>query len=474
VRSGTAAVPDIEPGSVRFATICDDEHGFTRSFLMSFLPLLAADLGGQQRIWRGGYSIQGATSSGVVEGRNEVVREFLGSHAEWLFFIDSDMGFEPDALERLLEAADPVERPIVGGLCFGYTPVADVLGSGNALVKKPFPTIFDLHETDDDIGFRPRWGYVPGAVQQCAATGAALLLIHRSVLEAIDDKWGHVWFDRMKHPQAKKLWGEDTSFCMRSAMLGYPVFVHAGVRSSHSKVIMVTQEFYMGELAAEPATDEVAVIVPVLKRPQNAAPFMRSLRASTGLATVYAVANPDDTATIEAWDAAGAQVLLTDGVSFAKKVNHGYRNTEQPWVFIVGDDVKFHPGWLDHAQNVARITDAEVIGTNDLGNARVVSGEHATHMLIARDYIDKVGASWDGPGVVCHEGYRHWYVDDELVTASKQRGVWAPALAAVVEHLHPLWGKAENDKVYDFGQTHAQQDMKLFRKRLAEYSEVAA
>ena len=38
----------------------------------------------------------------------------------------------------------------------------------------------------------------------------------------------------------------------------------------------------------------VTVIVPVLGRPQNAEPFMRSLRASTGLATVYAVAEPND------------------------------------------------------------------------------------------------------------------------------------------------------------------------------------
>ena len=28
------------------------------------------------------------------------------------------MGFAPDTINRLLEAADPVERPVVGGLCF--------------------------------------------------------------------------------------------------------------------------------------------------------------------------------------------------------------------------------------------------------------------------------------------------------------------------------------------------------------------
>jgi glycosyltransferase involved in cell wall biosynthesis len=467
-------VPEIEPGSVRFATICDDEHGFTRSFLLSFLPMLAVDLGGERRIWRGGYSIQGATSSGVVEGRNEVVREFLSSKAEWLFFIDADMGFEPDTLERLMDVADPVERPIVGGLCFGFGPIADHLGAGNSLIKRPFPTIFDLRETEDDVGFQPRWGYMPGVVQRCTATGAALLLIHRSVLTAMRDKWGEVWFDRMRHPKAKKLWGEDTSFSMRAGLLGVPVFVHAGVQTSHSKVIMVTQDVFMSELVAPAATDEVAVIVPVMKRPENAAPFMASLKASTGLATVYAIAHSEDEETIKAWDAAGAIVHAIDEHPFAPKVNHGYSVSDEPWLFIVGDDVRFHPGWLDHAQHIANLHNVDVIATNDLGNPAVLAGEHATHPLIRRTYIDEQGASWDGPGVVCHEGYRHWYVDNEWTTVAKQRGTFAPALASIVEHLHPLWGKAENDPIYKKGQAHADQDRRLFARRLRDNTKVAS
>jgi hypothetical protein len=465
-RHGTQVVADVIPGSVRFASICDDEHGFTRSFFLSFLPLFASDVSGPQRIWQGGYSIQGATSSGVVEGRNEVVREFLVSPAEWLFFVDSDMGYSPDALDRLMEVADAKERPIVGGLCFGFGPVKDQLGAGHSLIKHPFPTIFDIRETDDDIGFQARWGYVPGAVQQCAATGAAMLLVHRSVFEAMADKFGEgCWFDRMRHPKAKKLWGEDTSFCVRAGMLNFPIFVHAGVETSHSKVIHVTQAVYMDALRPQPATGQTAVIVPVLRRPQNAEPFMRSLRASTGLAEAYAVVEEDDVATQDAWREAGASLIVTNMRTFAEKINLGYENTDESWLFIVGDDVRFHPGWLDHAQQVAVNTGAKVIGTNDNANARVMAGEHATHMLIARDYIAEHGASWDGPGVVCHEGYGHWYVDDEIVTTAKQRNTFAPALASVVEHIHPMTGQVETDDVYKLGQASAGKDKILFSKR---------
>jgi hypothetical protein len=193
------------------------------------------------------------------------------------------------------------------------------------------------------------------------------------------------------------------------------------------------------------------------------------------LATVYAVADLTDTETRDAWEAAGATLLNyrdLDGPpgTFAQKVNIGYRKTGEPWLFLVGDDVRFRAGWLDQAQHVAKSTGASVVGTNDLGSPRVIAGEHATHVLISREYIDEQGASWDGPGVVAHEGYRHWFVDDEIVTAAVQRGVWAMAGESIVEHLHPLYGKADVDEVYVLGQSHAGQDRETFKQRLAEHA----
>jgi hypothetical protein len=227
---------------------------------------------------------------------------------------------------------------------------------------------------------------------------------------------------------------------------------------------------------APPASDRVDVLVPVLNRPQNAEPFMRSLRASTGLASVSVACNNE--LDQKAWlDAGASRVIMSPNrTTFAEKINDLYESSPwavtSPWVFIVGDDVRFHPGWLDHAQHIGQ--HADVVGTNDLGNARVTAGEHATHLLIKRSYIDEQGASWDGPGVVCHEGYRHWFVDDEIVTAAKQRGVWGMSLASVVEHLHPIWGKSEDDDTYRLGQRHQAADGKLFRKRLHHEQAVAA
>jgi hypothetical protein len=159
--------------------------------------------------------------------------------------------------------------------------------------------------------------------------------------------------------------------------------------------------------------------------------------------------------------------------TFAEKINHGFNNTSEPWVFICGDDVTFRPGWLDHALQVANVYGAKVVGTNDLGNIRVVRGEHATHMLIERAYVDEVGASWDGPGIVCHEGYGHWYVDDEIVTAARSRGLFQAAAGSIVEHLHPLWGKSKDDETYKLGQSRAKADKAKWEQRYRKYGDAA-
>lgn len=219
----------------------------------------------------------------------------------------------------------------------------------------------------------------------------------------------------------------------------------------------------------------VTVVVPVLGRPQNAGPFMASLRGSvTGVPLpVIAVANVGDNGTAEAWRRAGAHCIRFAGQpgSFAQKANYAARwptVAKRAWMFLVGDDVAFHPGWLGAALDGldGRVC---VAGTNDLANPRVTSGDHAVHMFVRMDYVREQGASWDGPGTVCGP-YRHWFCDDELVTVAKLRGVWEPRLDSVVEHLHPYFGKGEMDDTYRLGESEAAADQALWMQRVRRFA----
>lgn len=432
----------------------------THSFTNSLLRMIDHDRGRHLVQWQS----MSCGSGGLVEARNKASRGFLdGGIGEWLLMIDTDMGWQPDALDLLMAAADPVERPVVGGLCFVHKETEpDGCGGFRSTVR---PTIFDWIETPEGPRFAGRGHYPVNRLVRAAGTGAAFLLVHRRVLAEIADAHGDTWFTRIKGSDGSLL-GEDVSFCARLAAIGVPLHVHTGVKVTHMKPTWLGEHDFWRGVLMPPAADETAVIVPVLRRPEHAAPFMASLRASTGLATCYAVVQDGDDEAEKAWAAAGAVIVPSgDRTTFAQKVNDGYRASLEPWLFLVGSDVRFHPGWLDHAQAIGNTYEAHLVGTNDLGNPRVMAGAHATHMLVRRSYVDEVGASWDGPGVVCHEGYRHWFVDDELVTAAKLRDVWQMAIGSIVEHLHPLWGKGENDDVYELGQSHGDHDRQVFQAR---------
>ena len=213
----------------------------------------------------------------------------------------------------------------------------------------------------------------------------------------------------------------------------------------------------------------VAVVVPAMRRPQNVAPLVESLQRCEPGANVYFVCDPEDAGEIAAVEAAGAHLIISKrGHTYAAKANVALDNTDEPWLFICGDDVRFHPGWLDEARTLSDRFD--VIGTNDTAgqvkNPEVAAGRHADHFFVRRAYADTYGASLDGPNTLAPECYQHWWVDKEIVGLAKARGVFAPCLASVVEHLHPGYDGKPRDDVYLKAVEHADADQAVFMSRL--------
>ncbi len=169
----------------------------------------------------------------ISTARNMVVRQFLEQDAAaWLFMADTDMWFERDTIDRLLEAADPAERPVTGALCYSVNTDG---GGGD-----PYPTMYELTDRDGDLCFVRYKSWPEGAVIRVSATGAAALLIHRGALETVEKHAGDraaPWFRESQTKTA--LMGEDMTFCLRCAAAGIPVHVCTGVRVGHMKTTML-------------------------------------------------------------------------------------------------------------------------------------------------------------------------------------------------------------------------------------------
>jgi hypothetical protein len=217
-----------------------DAGRWSACFGLSYRDLCLHDIVASQRIVReGGKELRSLTGSGgIPAGRNRVAKDFIdATDGEWLFFIDTDMGFAPDTVDRLVASAHPKYKPVMGGLCFALKRQKP--GDFYAEKFRLAPTVYEYLETDDEVGFRPILDYKRDTAFQVAGTGAACLLIHRSALVKVRERHGDAWFDPLTHPTGDKgkprTFSEDLSFCVRLQGVDLPVHVDTAVKTCHEK-----------------------------------------------------------------------------------------------------------------------------------------------------------------------------------------------------------------------------------------------
>lgn len=140
-----------------------------------------------------------------------------------ILWIDDDMVFPPDALQRLLAH----DKDIVGGLCHNrrapsYQPIA---------ARKYDPA---LGMPQDAYGFvydLPRSGLV-----EVDATGGAFLLVRAQVFREIEQRCGpRSWWE----PAGEA--SEDFSFCARAKQCGYQIWIDAGLDIGHIGNVTITR-----------------------------------------------------------------------------------------------------------------------------------------------------------------------------------------------------------------------------------------
>ena len=244
-----------------------DAHEWSACFGLSLRDMYLRDAVSSNRMVReGGRELRKVCGSGgIPDGRNAVVKEFLDStDGEWLFFIDTDMGFAPDTVDRLLASADEHRRPVVGGLCFALRRVQ--AGPFHSERFGIIPTIYRYVETDDaEVGFVPVPTYPRDELVPVAGTGAACILIHRRALRKVRDRHGDAWFDTIQHPTGlrgkPRTFSEDLSFCVRLAGVGIQCYVDTSVKTVHHKGgVFLEEDGFLAQQEAAAAADLIPAV----------------------------------------------------------------------------------------------------------------------------------------------------------------------------------------------------------------------
>ena len=155
--------------------------------------------------------------------RNELVARCLAeSKNQWLCFLDSDMTFPPDVIQRLWDTG----KDVVSGLYFKRIPPHQPLcGPSRDGKWMQYLSQIDPAEPLVKVGW----------------CGAGCLLIRRNVLESIPPPW----FSYHTETWAADTLGEDVEFCELSTRHGFPPWVLTSLRLGHLTVMEVTIETAM-------------------------------------------------------------------------------------------------------------------------------------------------------------------------------------------------------------------------------------
>ena len=160
----------------------------------------------------------------VYHARNNLARQALKSDADWVLWLDSDMVFAPDTLQRMLKVCKDNDIDFLTAVCFRRKP--------------PYtPCLFDRLEKVDKGASYTSLMSVPEGLFKVGGCGFAGVLMSSDVLLSVQSKFGRM-FDPMDG------FGEDVSFCWRARQCGYDIWCDSSIEFGHVGNCIVTRGYF--------------------------------------------------------------------------------------------------------------------------------------------------------------------------------------------------------------------------------------
>ena len=184
----------------------------------------------------------------IVDARNTLMKYFLDeTTATHIWWIDTDMGFAADTVQRLLDA----NKDVIGALTRrmnriehdnlgGYKTESQIVAY-DMLVNHDEPDYQDINgnaiayfSSKHDLDLESQEPI------QVAGTGTGCLLVSREAAEKVRATYGDTWFDLVRYNTRKKMvLSEDLSLCYRLATVGISIWVHPQVKTNHQKTVWI-------------------------------------------------------------------------------------------------------------------------------------------------------------------------------------------------------------------------------------------
>lgn len=182
-------------------------------------------------------SVQFNIGSLIYQSRNQLATSGIKGGADFIFWLDSDMVFDPNTLKYMLKVMEGhPEVDILTGLYFRRT--------------SPFtPVLYDKLEQHDDITDYEECKSVPGELFEVAGCGFGCVLARTDIFIDVQTNYG-----TMFAPIGNT--GEDLAFCIRARELGFRIFCDPAIQLGHVAHTIVNKDFYISYYKAKAGAGE--------------------------------------------------------------------------------------------------------------------------------------------------------------------------------------------------------------------------
>ena len=157
------------------------------------------------------------------------------SYTDWLLWVDSDIVLNSEAILKLRESIDPVNKPIITGTYF-------LPSFGDKLRPIVIPALF-TESSDGKHELYPLKDLPEDTLIEVDSAGFGFVLMHRSAITKMIEHHGDINFFAPKagivNPNA-----EDFCFFENAKEAGIPLYAHTGAIVDHIKKVPIDLAYY--------------------------------------------------------------------------------------------------------------------------------------------------------------------------------------------------------------------------------------
>lgn len=161
----------------------------------------------------------------IYTSRNSLATMAIQMDADYVFWLDSDMVFQPDTLVRMMDTVQKHNIDMLTGLYFRRVP--------------PYsPVLFDkLEMRTKTVLDWSEFKTIPEDLFEVGGCGFGCVLVNTEVLISVQGKHGNMFA-----PMGNN--GEDIAFCIRAKDCGYKIICDPSIICGHVGYSVVDDQFF--------------------------------------------------------------------------------------------------------------------------------------------------------------------------------------------------------------------------------------